>query len=139
MPVINGGKSLIQPVNARDLGKAFYDVLMSPEKTSGKTYDLSGDRPVQILDVLKLIAKNLNKERKFINIPISLGVFISEVTKLFSLGKFDYVEKVLRMTEDRSYSHELASIDFAYGPMSIETGIQIEVEQYLFVKRRKGW
>lgn len=139
MPVINGGKSLIQPVNARDLGKAFYDVLMSPEKTSGKTYDLSGDRPIQIIDVLKLIAKNLNKERKFINIPISLGVIISEVTKLFSLGKFDYVEKVLRMTEDRSYSHEPASADFAYSPMSIETGIQVEVEQYLSVKRRKGW
>ena len=34
MPVINGGNSLIQPVNARDLGKAFFTVLMSPEETA---------------------------------------------------------------------------------------------------------
>ncbi len=32
MPVIDGGKSLIQPVNARDLGKAFFTVLMSPDR-----------------------------------------------------------------------------------------------------------
>ena len=36
MPVINGGRSLIQPVNARDLGKAFYTVLIAPEKNSWK-------------------------------------------------------------------------------------------------------
>lgn len=39
MPAINGGRSLIQPVNARDLGKAFYTVLMTPEKTDRKAYD----------------------------------------------------------------------------------------------------
>jgi hypothetical protein len=32
MPVINGGKSLIQSINARDLGKAFYTVLISRKK-----------------------------------------------------------------------------------------------------------
>lgn len=139
IPVINGGKSFIQPVNARDLGRAFYNVFVSPEKTSGKTYDLSGDRPVQIIDVLKIIAKNLNKERKFINVPIGFGLFTAKAAKLISLGELDYVEKVQRMTEDRSFSHELATNDFEYNPMRIEKGIQIEVEEYLSAKRfREG-
>jgi hypothetical protein len=38
---------------------------------------------------------------------------------------------VQRMGEDRSYSHEDATRDFDYKPMSFEEGIQIEVKQYL--------
>ncbi|AOY78272.1 nucleoside-diphosphate sugar epimerase [Clostridium formicaceticum] len=131
MPVINGGKSLIQPVNARDLGKAFYTVLMSSDKTSGKAYDLSGEKPLQMIEVFKLIRDNLNKKTIFVSVPIGFGVFLARVVKVFSLGRVDYVEKVQRMAEDRSYSHEEAKSDFNYKPMSFEDGIQIEVKQYL--------
>ena len=135
MPVINGGKSLIQPVNARDLGKAFYSVLTSPEKTTGKAYDLSGEKPLQMIEVFKMISDNLNKKTIFVNVPLGFGVFIARLAKVFSLGKVDYVEKVQRMAEDRSYSHQEAKGDFYYKPMSFQDGIQIEVKQY--IKRYK--
>ena len=131
MPVINGGKSLIQPVNARDLGKAFYTVLMSPEKTAEKAYDLSGEKPLQMIEVFKMISDSLNKKTIFVSIPLGFGVFWARVAKVFSLGKVDYVEKVQRMAEDRSYSHADAKKDFNYNPMSFEDGIQIEAEQYI--------
>lgn len=131
MPVINGGRSLIQPVNARDLGKAFYTVLIAPEKTAGKAYDLSGEKPLQMLEVFKMISDNLNKKTIFVGVPLGLGVFLARAAKVFTLGKVDYVEKVQRMAEDRSYSHEEAKGDFDYKPMSFEDGIQIEVNQYL--------
>jgi uncharacterized protein YbjT (DUF2867 family) len=131
MPVINGGRSLIQPVNARDLGKAFYTVLTSPEKTAGKAYDLSGEKPLQIIEVFRLISDNLNKKTIFVSVPLGFGVFLARVAKLFTLGKVDYVEKVQRMAEDRSHSHEEAKNDFNYKPMSFEEGIHIEVKQYL--------
>lgn len=131
VPVIEGGGSLIQPVNARDLGKAFYTVLMSPEKTSGKAYDLSGERPLQMMEVFKMIGDNLNKKTVFINVPLAFGVFLARMAKVLTLGKLDYIEKVQRMAEDRSYSHEEARKDFNYKPMTFRKGIQIEVEQYL--------
>ncbi|MFT9486554.1 MAG: SDR family oxidoreductase [Tepidibacillus sp.] len=131
MPVINGGNSLIQPVNARDLGKAFFTVLMSPEQTSGKVYDLSGDKPIKMIEVFKLISQELGKKRTFISVPLSLGVFMARFLKFLSLGKIDYVEKVQRMGEDRSYSHADATKDFDYRPMRFEEGIAIEVKQYL--------
>ena len=68
LPVINGGRSLLHPVNARDLGKAFYKVLMSPEETSGKAYDLSGEKPITMIHVFKLISKYLNKKTIYINV-----------------------------------------------------------------------
>jgi uncharacterized protein YbjT (DUF2867 family) len=79
MPVINGGNSLIQPVNARDLGKAFFDVLMAPENTADKEYDLSGEKPIKMIDVFKLISKELDKKTIYINVPLGLGVLIARV------------------------------------------------------------
>ncbi len=131
MPVINGGKSLIQPVNARDLGKAFYTVLMTPDRTEDKAYDLSGEKPLQMIEVFKLISNNLNKKTNFVNVPLGFGVVLARAVKLLTIGKIDYVERVQRMGEDRSYSHEDATRDFDYEPMSFEEGIQIEVKQYL--------
>lgn len=131
MPVINSGKSLIQPVNARDLGRAYYTVLMTPDRTEGKAYDLSGEKPLQMIEVFKLISNNLNKKTIFVNVPLRFGVLLARTAKLLTIGKIDYVEKVQRMGEDRSYSHEDATRDFDYKPMSFEEGIQIEVKQYL--------
>ncbi|MGD6942435.1 SDR family oxidoreductase [Cytobacillus gottheilii] len=133
MPVINGGNSLIQPVNARDLGKTFYTVLMSP--VDGEAYDLSGDRPIRMIEAFKLISKELNKKTVFINIPLILGVLMARGIKVLTLGKFDYIERVQRMGEDRSYSHDKATSDFGYNPITFEKGIQIEVQEYLEKKR----
>jgi uncharacterized protein YbjT (DUF2867 family) len=131
MPVINGGNSLIQPVNARDLGMAFFTVLMSPEKTNGEAYDLSGERPIKMIDTFKLISKELNKKTFYISVPLSLGVLMARALKALTLGKIDYVERVQRMGEDRNYSHDNATNDFGFNPMTFEKGIQIEVQEYL--------
>lgn len=129
MPVINRGESLIQPVNARDLGKAYYQVLIRPEITIGD-YILSGEKPVTMLNMFKIISNALGKKTIFLNVPLSLGVFLAKTLKLITLGKVDYIERVQRMGEDRSYPHDAASRDFGYCPMTLEEGINIEVKQY---------
>lgn len=136
MPVINGGKSLIQPVNARDLGKAYYAVLNSPENTAGKAYNLSGEKPLQMIEVFKSISDNLNKKTIFVSVPLGFGVLLAKIAKALTLGKLDYIEKVQRMGEDRSYSHEEARNEFGYKPMSFVKGIWIEVEQHLLTKQQ---
>ncbi|UMZ34197.1 SDR family oxidoreductase [Priestia megaterium] len=130
-PILNGGKSLLQPVNARDLGKAFFQVLMSPSKTSGKCYDLSGEKPIKLIDVLTIISGKLGRKTMFISIPMSVGILIAKLFKVITLNRFDYVEKVQRMSEDRSYSHLEAKQDFGYTPMPFVQGIENEVGEYL--------
>jgi nucleoside-diphosphate-sugar epimerase len=132
MPVINGGNSLIQPVNARDLGKAFYTVLMSPvAPNNGEAYDLSGEKPISMIDAFKTIGRELNRKTVYINVPLSFGVLMARALNTITLGKIDYVERVQRMGENRSYSHDHATRDFNYNPMTFEKGIQIEVREYL--------
>lgn len=132
IPVINKGNSLIQPVNARDLGKAYYSVLMLTTKNIGvEAYDLSGEKPIKMIDALKVIGNELNKRRIFINIPMRVGVLISRILRIITLGKLDFIEKVQRMGENRCYSHNSASKKFDYKPMSFQDGISIEVKEYL--------
>jgi uncharacterized protein YbjT (DUF2867 family) len=131
MPVISGGNSLIQPVNARDLGKAFFYVLTSPQETDGKAYDLSGERPINMIEVFKVISKELNKKTVYISVPLNIGVLMARILNTLTLGKIDYIERVQRMGENRNYSHDNATRDFGYNPMTFEKGIQIEVQEYL--------
>lgn len=128
-PVINHGKSLLQPVNGRDLGKAYYQILNKPEIMKGD-YILSGEKPISMLDMFKLISDNLEKKTVFVSVPVELGVFLARVLKVLTRGKLDYIERVQRMGEDRSFPHEDAARDFGYEPMSFAEGLKLEAEQY---------
>lgn len=130
VPAISGGRSRLQPVNARDLGKAYYQALIS-ENTSGKAYNLSGQRPVTIRELYTMIGRFLGKKIWILPIPMWLGVFGAMAVKCVSLGKIDLVEKVQRMGEDRSYSHEDAAMDFGFQPEPFEDGLKREVQAYL--------
>lgn len=135
-PVINSGKSMIQPVNARDLGIAYYQVLETPEIKNGD-YILSGEKPIKMMNMLMIISKNLKKKTTFVSVPLGLGVFFARCLNICTFGKIDYIEKVQRMAEDRSFKHNHATNDFGYSPMSLEEGIKIEVHQYLEMKKSK--
>lgn len=87
---------------------------MSPEQTSGKAYDLSGDKPIKMIEVFNLISQELGKKRTFVSVPLSVGVLVAKVLKALTLGKIDYVERVQRMGENRSYRHDDATRDFDY-------------------------
>lgn len=51
-PVIDHGKSLLQPVNGRDLGKAYYQILCNETIENGD-YILSGEKPLPMIDVFR--------------------------------------------------------------------------------------
>lgn len=129
-PIISRGKNLLQPVNGRDLGKAYYQVLSKSEIISGD-YILSGEKPVSMLEMFKIISDKLGKKTTFISVPLGLGVFMATCLKGLTFGKVDYIERVQRMGEDRNFPHDAAEKDFGYKPMSFEKGIEIEVKEYL--------
>lgn len=129
-PMIAGGQAEIQPVNARDLGRAYYQVLINHEKTKNKDYNLSGEAPIKIKSMLKLILKYLNKKSIFVPIPMFISVSTAYILKFITLGKKDIVEKVLRMNEPRVFDNEEARKDFGYTTINFEEGIKEEVEQY---------
>lgn len=129
-PIIDQGRNLLQPVNGRDLGKAYYQVLRKSNIMSGD-YILSGESPISMKELFRLISQILGKKTTFISVPLALGVFMAKFLKVCTLGKVDYIERVQRMGEDRSFSHKSATEDFDYQPMSLSEGLKIEIEEYL--------
>ena len=71
-----------------------------------------------------------------INIPFKLSVFAAKVyNAVFGKHAIITVEQVLRMQEDKNFSHDEATRDFGYNPYTFEEGIKGEVEEYLNGKR----
>ena len=129
---INHGLGKIRPVNARDLAKAYLKIVCMKEKLPELYYDLSGEKSLTLHELFDLIGQYLGKKRvHHISCPMWLGVFMARCVKIITFGNADFVERVLRMEENRDYDHEAATRDFGYKPVSFEVGLKREVEQYL--------
>lgn len=136
-PVINRGENKLQPVNGRDLGIVYYQVLKRQDIMYGD-YVLSGEKAVTMKELFELISSLLKKRTLFISIPLSIGVLLAKLLKILSFKKVDFIERVQRMGEDRNFSHEAAVRDFGYSPMPLVEGLKKEIEEYLSKKGESG-
>ncbi|HAM64179.1 MAG TPA: hypothetical protein DCP62_11250 [Erysipelotrichaceae bacterium] len=134
-PVFGKGHNLMRPVAGSDLAKAYFQILNQPEVTQNKEYVLSGAEPSRYIDILKEVAKNLNKRVWFVMIPLNLSIFLAKIYNLIFRKALISVEQVQRMQEDKAYDHDDATRDFGYDPMTFEEGIKIQVEEYLRKKK----
>lgn len=128
IPLVGGGHYALQPVHQSDLGRAYYQVLLHPAQTAGKQYDLSGGTKIDFIDLMRQIASVQGKRRLFVPVPVKLAHGAACMAHALSRGKMDYREKVLRMAEDRSFSHEAAQRDFGYAPMALDEGLLLEAQ-----------
>jgi nucleoside-diphosphate-sugar epimerase len=131
-PVFGNGKNLMSPVNAKDLGNAYYDVLQNKNATFGNQYNLSGKSDITYISILEEVASALKKKVFFINLPIWFCVVAAYFGKLIFGSRFPIsVEQVLRMKEDRVFSWKAAYKNFGFSPMSFKNGIRIEIDEFL--------
>ncbi len=129
-PVVSGANFDLQPVWCGDLGKAYYQVLNNSNVTQNKDYILSGGRPIQLIDMFKVIAEKLEVSNTFISVPYWLAYYGAWFIYCCSLKKIDFREKVQRLVEPRAYSHQDAHNDFGYTPLNFEDGVVDEIEQF---------
>lgn len=134
MPVVNGARYELQPVHYKDLGKAYFNILMNEESTTNKDYNLSGGAPIMLRDMLIVIGKNLGKSVKFISCPFPIAYVGAWAVYCLTLGKKDFREKVQRLCEPRTFTHDEATADFGYEPVKFEEGVVDEVKEYVTLK-----
>ena len=133
MPQVRGGKAKIQPVNARDLGRAYYQCVMK-DRLPELDYVVSGSRQLSLRELCSLIGIYLGKKTRFVNVPTMAVAGTMWCVKQATRGRVDYVEKALRLSEDRVFSHEQATRDFGFEPEPFDIGLKREVEEYLHGK-----
>lgn len=130
MPVVNGARYELQPVHYKDLGDAYFKVLMNEQSTANRDFILSGGAPILLRDIFTEIGRNLGKKVKFVNCPFWIAYAGAWVIYGLTLKKKDYREKVQRLCESRAYSHEDASLAFGFAPRTFDVGVTDEVKEY---------
>ncbi|MDW4099700.1 NAD(P)-dependent oxidoreductase [Staphylococcus saprophyticus] len=129
-PVFGNGNNLMQPVTAKDLAIAYSQVLENYKATKNNNYNLSGKYAIKYNHLIKEVANNMNKKIKLIHIPIKLSYYLVFIAKKI-ISRFPLnEEQVLRMKEDKDFTHLKATEDFGYNPMSFEEGIKEEINEY---------
>ena len=138
-PLFGAGANLMQPVHARDLGNAYYDVLANREKTFNRDYNLPGKRPIPYLDLVRRVSRTLGRRNVIVKVPLPLSILGAKLYNAVSRTPVISVEQVLRMQEDKAFDYVDAARDFGYAPLSFEEGIVEEVREYLASRTgRKG-
>lgn len=131
MPVVNNAQYELQPVHYKDLGQAYYDVLVSEKITGGHDYILSGGEEITLRDMLIEMGAYLSKKMRFVSVPFPVAYALAWILYLITAGRKDYREKVQRLCEPRVYPHEEATRDFGYSPRTFRSAIGDEVREYL--------
>lgn len=130
-PVVDGARYKLQPVWAKDLGEAYYKVLINPQITGNKNYVLSGGSEIYLIEIFHYIEEYLGKKNQYISVPFQIAYVGAWLFYIVTLGKKDYREKVQRLVEPRIYSYEEANKDFGYKPVPFHIGVCDEVQMYL--------
>lgn len=130
-PMFGKGQNLMQPVHARDLGNAYYNVLVNRSTTFNKGYNLSGKRPMTYMKLVRTVSNTLGRKNIIIKIPLWVSILAARIYNAINKNAIISVEQVLRMQEDKAFSYQDAERDFGYSPMTFEEGIVEEVNEYL--------
>ncbi len=130
-PVFGSGKNLMQPVHAKDLGDAYYDVIRNWDVCANRDYNLAGRDPIQYIEIIRTVERHLGTNTKNVKFPIWMSLLGAYVYNFLFSSAIISVEQVQRMMEDKAFPYDNARNDFGYLPMSFEDGIKGEVEEYL--------
>jgi nucleoside-diphosphate-sugar epimerase len=125
-PVFGSGNCLLQPIHADDLAKAILSALKRSEVEG--TYNISGGSIVTFRELLALVEKQIGKPVRPLLFPLQIGVALATILEIVLRERSPVRrEQILRLQEDKAYTHEAAQRDLDFFPRSLEKGLQQEV------------
>lgn len=125
-PLVNGGKSLQQPIHVQDAARAIWQVLGKPV-TVGKAYNIAGRRPLSLAEMVETITQRLNRRVKIVPISLRAAIAGAAVARHFPLLPRITREQILRLEEDKNYDIAPARAEFGFEPIDFQQGIEKEL------------
>jgi NADH dehydrogenase len=121
VPLVEGGRSLLQPVALEDVVRCMADSLLMPE-TREETYELGGADRMSLRDMLEAVAAHLGIKIKTVNVPafaMKLVVRMMESRPDFPLTG----DQLLMLLEDNVCDMRHASETFGFEPASFRKAL----------------
>jgi len=125
IPVVGKGYGLMQPIYAKDLATVIAQAYVN-NNSIGKAYNVAGKTAIRFCDIMAIIAKNLEVDRIFINVPYRMALLGGYLGQAIGSSLIN-VERVHRLQEDKVFDYEEASRDLGFSPISFEEGIELEI------------
>lgn len=125
-PVFGSGENLWQPVYYRDCARGLFDALRLPG-TERQIYDLPGAEPLTYRDLIQTAAAALQRKPRIVYFPIEVVSRILQLAETLRVPLPVKSEQVMRLREDKAYSHEKAGRELGYAPRTFSEGVALEV------------
>jgi nucleoside-diphosphate-sugar epimerase len=128
IPVPGGGRHLIQPVHVDDLADAIVAAWRT-DAAVGQAYDVSGASPLSLNDTIDAAAATVGRRVRRIHAPLAPVAWLLGLCEAVGLRLPLKREQVLRLAEDKAFSHEDAARDLGFAPRAFEVGIRSEATE----------
>lgn len=126
-PLINRGRSLMQPVFVNDLADGIV-ASINDSKTEYKEYNLAGPSSISYDEIINIILAKLNHRVLKLDINISLAYYLTSACQW--IPRFPLkAEQVLRLREDKVFNINDAIAELNYQPQSFDDGISHEIDE----------
>ena len=129
LPVFGNGRSLQQPVHVKDVAWAVVQSLDSAA-TIQRQFNISGAEPLSYNEVVRVTAKALSQRIRRLHIPAQPVVSLLNFTEGLGITLPVKAEQILRLNEDKAFSHAEAREAFGYDPIAFEEGIRKEADLF---------
>ena len=136
LPIFGSGNYLQQPINVRDLAWLIAEITYN-KKSYKEIFNLSGNKPITFNNVIDYVCKGLEKKIIKIYLPYKFFAIIFCFLERFHINLPLKSEQILRINENKNFSHDKANTLFGFQPMDFEKGINIEIKLYKMSDSRK--
>lgn len=127
LPILGDGNYLQQPVYVKDLAGAIVKAYEKPASIN-KVYNISGAEALTYNEIVDITAKTLGKRVFKIHMPMKLAYNLLRVYEKLTSKPILKAEQVLRLNENKDFSHKEAENDLGYKPLTFEEGIKLEIK-----------
>jgi uncharacterized protein YbjT (DUF2867 family) len=125
LPLPGGGRHLQQPVHVADAADAALSAVERSE-SAGSTYDIAGPDPLTFAELLRIAARTVGSQTRFVPVPLRPLVAAARGYELLAARPRIRAEQLQRLAEDKAFSIEDAARDLGYAPRSFAEGIVAE-------------
>lgn len=122
LPVPGDGEHLMQPVHVDDLVDGLVRVVLH-ESTVHKTYELSGAEPLSLKEILDASGRALGRSVRRVHLPLAMVTTALRTAEAIGVSLPLREEQVLRLAEDKAFSHRAATQDMGYKPRPFYEGV----------------
>ena len=129
LPVFGPGRALQQPVHVSDVAWAVVQSLETPASI-GREFNISGAAPLTYNEVVRLTAGALGRRVHRLHFPVRPVLLLVRLAERLSIRLPIKAEQILRLNEDKVFSHDESKAVLGYAPMGFAQGIEKEVRLF---------